>query len=94
MPWPHVWGVKSKKGLFFYIFLTMTTPRYFQPARDLSEYMKCRLQSSASPTDPRPVPPTWLLAPGPRSQVEKAINLLQEAWSCPCKSYLRPAIAD
>jgi hypothetical protein len=72
----------------------MTTPRLFQSVRELAEYIKARLQFSRTQAGPPPVQPTWLLSPGPRAQVEKAINLLQEAWSRPCKSYLLPVVAD
>ena len=83
--------LKAKKILFSCFFLTMTTPCFFKSARDLAQYIKARLQSSRSPTDPWPVPPTLLLAPRPRAQVEKAINLLEEALQHHCQSHVRPA---
>jgi len=86
MPSPHVLGVKNQKDPFLFLFLTMTTPSFFEYARDLAQYMKARMQSSRRPTDPQSMALTWLLGPGPKVQVEKAINLLEEAWSHSRKS--------
>jgi len=71
MLWPHVLEVKNRKDPFLFLFLTMTTPSFFEYARDLAKYMKARMRSSRRPEDPRPVAPTWLLGPGPKVQVEK-----------------------